>query len=221
MAKTTANTMDESTRRYYLDVMGIQCWQQLAMSNEQEINKTISQCTQCGLYKTRKQALPGRGNSSAGLMFVMLSPDSRDDDCGDLCSGEANNLFVKMLSAIGIAMDDVYITSLLKCKVPQTHTVSPEEVQSCKHHLLQQIQFVNPALIIVLGETAVRCLLQKDVSLDDCRVKNTVLSEKALPQIFSVPLFVSYSPQELLLQPENKAKAWSDLQQLQKLLQQH
>lgn len=263
--------MDESTRRYYLDTMGIQCWQLLDVessdvkqpepgqpeieqpkieqleTNSQEtqgevqavaenaevykqsvnvdaaasggswskIDSDIKQCEHCQLHKARKQAISGRGNRSADIMFVFLAASADDDKAGVLCSGESEALFSRMLAAIDIAFDDVYITALLKCSVPLNHTVSPKEIQSCNIYLKQQIQLVKPKLIVILGETAIRCLMQKNLSLDEYREMN---SEAAL-QFDSVPLFVSYSPQELLLHPENKRKAWSDLQTLQSAMQ--
>ena len=228
--------MDENTRRYYLDAMGIQCWESLdarlpdenqggslapetgnrdVAASYADIENTIQTCTKCVLQQTRKQAMPGRGNRSATLMFVLLSPSETDENNGLLCSGEAGELFSKMLAAININIDDVYITSLLKCAVPASHPVSAEEIQACNHFLKQQIQFIQPELVVVLGETTARCLLQKELSIDDSRAMNETMSQ----QLDSVPLFFSYSPDELLQQPENKRKAWTDLQQLQKMVE--
>jgi len=247
MSKNTAFSFNENTRRYYLDVMGIQCWQlrnaedslvedRQALEQEPQatdnrdvisaeiitqannwpqLETAIQQCEQCQLSATRKQAIAGRGNQSAELMFVLLAPNSSDDEAGTICSGEANDLFSKMLAAIDVPIEDVYITTLLKCKVPAKHTVSPKEIKQCFIYLNQQIQLIQPKLLIVLGETAIRCLLQKNLSLDDFRAMNA----DSQNQIESVPLFVSYSPQELLQQAENKRKAWADLQQLQKLIE--
>ena len=235
MTKDSAPALDENSRRYYLEVMGVQCWESINAQAKSEtpaavlsaadsnrdvvgryssIEKSVQQCTDCALCKTRKQALPGRGNQSAELMFIVLSPSSSDDESGVICSGEANLLLTKMLCAININIDDVYLSSLLKCSVPVNHTISAGEIQSCHHYLKQQIQFIQPEQIVVLGETAVRCLLQKDLAIDDYRAMNNTSH-----QLESVPLFVSYSPEELLQQPENKRKAWSDLQQLQKIIQ--
>ena len=221
--------------------MGIQCWQLRNAEDRQvleqdlqttdnrgvistdvitegnnwpQLETAIQQCDKCQLCVTRKQAIAGRGNQSADLMFVLLAPVSSDDEAGTICSGEANDLFGKMLAAINVPIDDVYITSLLKCKVPAKHTVSPQEIKQCFVYLKQQIKLIQPKLLIVLGETTIRCLLQKNLSLDDFRVMNT----ESQYQVESVPLFVSYSPQELLQQAENKRKAWADLQQLQKLI---
>jgi DNA polymerase len=236
MTDDVVQTMDENTRRYYLDAMGIQCWESLdaqqpgesrdgplvseagnreVAANYTDMEKTIQTCTNCVLQQTRKQALSGRGNTSAKLMFVLLSPNETDESNDLLCSGEAGDLFGKMLAAININIDDVYITSLLKCKVPVNHTVSPGEIQSCNKFLKQQIQFVQPERVVVLGETTARCLLQKELSIDESRAMN----ESATQQLDSVPLFFSYAPEELLQQPENKRKAWTDLQQLQKIVE--
>jgi len=220
MSKSTVSSLDENTRRYYLDVMGIQCWQLRNSEKLQDaepdvsnglpwlqLETAIQQCNKCPLHKTRQQTVVGRGSQSAELMFVLLSPDANDN--------EANALFAKMLAAINVSIDDVYITSLLKCNVPANHTVSPGEIQHCDDYLKQQIQLIQPKLLVVLGETAIRCLLQKNLSLDDFRVMNN----EAGQLIESVPLFVSYSPQELLQQPDNKRKAWSDLQVIQNIIQ--
>ena len=254
MSKNTAFSFDENTRRYYLDVMGIQCWQlrdaeELSVkewpvedrqhviedsitennrdvistdiishdNNWEQLDSRIQQCDKCQLSVTRKQAITGRGKQSAELMFVLLAPNSSDDEAGYVCSGEANDLFSKMLAAINVAIDDVYITSLLKCKVPARHTVSAKEIKHCVAYLKQQIQLIQPELLIVLGETTIRCLLQKNMSLDVFRELNT----KSQLQIDSVPIFVSYSPHELLLHPEYKRKAWADLQLLQKIFKHH
>ena len=164
-SQVMAEAMDENTRRYYLDAMGIQCWESLdaqfpdenqggslapetgnreVAASYADIENLIQTCTSCVLQQTRKRAMPGRGNTSAKLMFVLLSPNETDENNGLLCSGEAGDLFSKMLAAISINIDDVYITSLLKCAVPANHTISAEEIQSCNDFLKQQIQFIQP-----------------------------------------------------------------------------
>ena len=232
-------SLDENTRRYYLDVMGIQCWQQLGGDqsvlpaeqppvNNQLVNNStdiavnwsqletsIGQCELCSLHKTRNEltsniSVAGTGNKKSSLMFVVLSPGAQ----GVLLSDRANELFEKMLAAINISIDEVYLTPLLKCSVPENHTISAQEIISCRLFLKQQIQLVQPKQLVVLGYTAVRCLLQKNLCLDDLRDS----CNQSQLSIEDVSLSVSYSPEELLLQPENKRKAWNDLQQLQKTM---
>lgn len=254
--------MDGNLRRYYLDTMGIQCWELLDAGKQQHgeshqiktevpladnlaadstsvnrdvapaaVNKTanwslletsVQQCTHCPLHKTRRQAMLGRGNPTAELMIILLAPDMIDDAAGQLCSGDAYQLLSKMLAAIDIAIDDVYITSLLKCALPAHHTVSLKELHQCDVYLKQQLELIAPKQLVVLGETAARCLLQNDKPLDDLRAlinsdeKNSISVASGYE---SIPLLFSYSPQELLQSPVNKRKAWQDLQQLQKMMQ--
>ena len=223
MSSHTAPPVDENTRRYYLDAMGVQCWQLREKPVEQDVNNLtwpqlendIQDCNHCQLHESRNQPIYGRGNKNADLLFILLAPTQTDDKSGQLCDGEANTLFSKMLSAIEISIDDVYITSLLKCSVPVVHTVSPEEIQSCNSYLQQQLQLVQPKLVVVLGETTNQCLFQNTLSLDDFRAMNTGSPQ----QINNIPLFTSYSPEELLKSPENKRNAWSDLQQIKKTLE--
>ena len=238
--------LDENTRRYYLDAMGIQCWQSLEATspvttslavkdaaavttennkdvvalNWPQLEQDIQQCSFCALHQERQQALPGRGNQSARLMITLLTPSAGDDAENIICSGEANALLGKMLAAIKIDISGVYITSLLKCYAPEQHTVSATEIQSCHNHLDQQIQLIQPKVLMVLGEAAASWLLQKNLSIDDYRAMNAShdTPQQTLYQTSNIPLFFSYSPAELIQQVENKRKAWVDLQQLQKIL---
>ena len=239
---TTESVLDENTRRYYLDAMGIQCWQLLGTEIATEINqdvtpaqsitsevswlqleKNIQRCNQCQRHQVRTQAIVGRGSKTADLMFVLLSPNASDDASGVICEGDSGDLLTKMLAAINIAVSDVYITSLLKCHSTNTQTISTDEIQQCNNHLSQQIQLIQPKLLIVLGEAAAQCLLQENLPLDDLRVncnkdKNINLPLTDKYQFNAVPLFVSYSPDELLQKTENKRKAWSDLQALKQII---
>ena len=237
--------LDESTRLYYLEAMGIQCWQSLQPVQETmehaataevsvhdisaetvtestdwaSLESSIQKCTACQLHATRKQALLGRGNQAAELMFILLAPDSVDEEVGLICSGEADALFSKMLAAIDIDISDVYITSLIKCRPPQNHTITPREIISCNEHLKQQVELVKPRCIIVLGETAIQCLLQKQQPIARMRTDiNSSADTSLMNPLGSIPLFVSYSPHELLRKAELKRNAWTDLQQLQKLI---
>ncbi len=241
-------TSAENMRRYYLDVMGVQCWQLCSKSNTvvltegavaagiidsdnnlQQPEAATLQSDKDLLSITSKQLVIGRGNQSAELMFVFPALANSDDQVAAYIGGEeANTLFTKMLAAIHVTLDDIYITSLLTCKEPLSDAISSEEIKQCLVQLKQQIRLVQPKHLIVLGETTIRYLLQTNqsilrsvngtsmchYSLDDFRTMN------ATPQfeIESLPVFASYSPQELLQQPAHKRKAWTDLQQLQKML---
>ena len=276
MAENSGCTLDENTRRYYLDAMGIQCWQPLAPAGLQPpvtdrapasvsgseakpadqsapersvpeksvqeksvpenpvidqplpLAQIIAQCESCGLHTARRQALVDRGDRTSDLAFVLLAPQADDETAGELCSGEAGELFRKMLAAIDVGLDSVFITTLLKCPVPSGHTVTPAEVAACRGYLEQQLQVVQPRLVVVLGQSAAQCLLQKGDSLDALREAINPATRNSLqagqsdsPYSFaSMPLLVSYSPHELLMEAQHKRKAWADLQLLQSLMMQ-
>lgn len=231
--------LDEDARRYYLDAMGIQCWQLLqadttvsdtgcstdessvnkALPNLEQLERAVLSCNECELHQQRKQAIIGRGSEQADLMLVVLAPDTDDDSSGVICSGENNELLTKMLAAIDMTISDIYITSLLKCHVSKKHTITPAEVQQCKPYLLQQISVVQPRLIILLGELTAQCFFNRDITIDEFRhAANLQAQSDGEYQIDSIPVFASYSPAELLTKPENKRKAWSDLQLIEKII---
>ena len=170
------------------------------------------------LGKSVQYEVLSRGNKSADMMFVLLSPSANDETSG-LCSGEEGVLLTKMLAAIKVSIADVYITSLLKSSSPVTDAISSNEMEQCKTQLKQQIQKVKPKVLIALGEASAQILLKQKMPLDELREQVNTNSNKSEAHFESIPLFVSYSPTELLQKAENKRKAWSDLQQLQKFFQ--
>ena len=226
--------LDENSRRYYLDVMGVQCWQLLESENvalqtpaadkdavkKEVIEKEVAEKSIArDVDETVQYEVLSRGNESADMMFVLLSPSSNDTAAGELCSGEEGALLTKMLAAIKVSIADVYITSLLKSSSSVTDTISLNEMEQCIMQLKQQIQKVKPKVLIALGEASAQMLLKQKMSLDRLREQVNTNDNKSKAHFESVSLFVSYSPTELLQKAENKRKAWLDLQQLQKRLQ--
>ncbi len=222
--------LDENSRRYYLDAMGIQCWQLLEQENaalqtpvaiEKEVveQNDVEQNVARDVGKSVQYEVLSRGNKSADMMFVLLSPSANDETSGELCSGEEGVLLTKMLAAIKVPIADVYITSLLKSSSPVTDAISSNEMEQCKTQLKQQIQKVEPKVLIALGEASAQILLKQKMPLDRLREQVNTNGNKSETHFESTPLFVSYSPAELLQKAESKRKAWLDLQQLQKRLQ--
>ncbi len=202
--------LDESGRRYYLDVMGVQCWQLLESEN-------VALQTPVDVNEAVQYEVLSRGNESADMMFVFLSPSSNDTAAGELCSGEEGALLTKMLAAINVSIEKVYLTSLLQYRSSADNIISEDKMAKSNAHLKQQIHKVKPKVLIVLGEVTAQFLLSQKAPLDALREKTNVMSKNTnLPTSTyeSTPLFISYSPAELLQKTENKRKAWSDLQQL-------
>jgi len=229
----------ESLRHYYLESMGIQSWQlygdvyqetscdkQPATDTvtESSLTKTFSQapvtslaslqseittCTKCEFSNNQKQGVSGEGNASASLMIIILLPQSD----GEIFSASEKTLLSKMLKAIDIEINDVFITPLVKCPQQADSIITARDVQTCSSYVKQQIEFVQPSMLFVMGEATARCLLNTTDKIDDLRVQGCHYQQ--------LPMMVSYSPNDLLSQPVNKKKAWADLQSLQKRLQSH
>mgnify|MGYP001822828152 CR=1 FL=1 len=233
--------MDEQLRRYYLDQLGIQCWQAVAQAEavaraEHEslhveadqpvltpaltLEQAVQQCTACPLHEESGVALAGRGAADADVLVLLISPSTQDQEARQICSGEQGVLLDKMLAAIGLTGDQVYITSLLKHSVPDQHTITPAEVDACRQFLDQQLASIRPRFILTLGDLVTRCFLQQDKALDVFREDININQDSRSAQYRDARLLVSYSPQELLLHPADKRKAWQDLQLLQTLINQ-
>jgi DNA polymerase len=233
--------MDEQLRRYYLDQLRIQCWQAVARAEHEsphadadqpvlapelapvltpalKLEQAVQQCTACVLHEKSAMALAGRGAADADVLVLLISPSVEDEHAGQLCSGEQGVLLDKMLAAIGLTGDQVYVTSLLKHSVPDQHTITPAEVDACRQFLDQQLASVRPRFILMLGDLVTRCFFQQDNALDAFREDINDNQESALAHYSDARLLVSYSPQELLQNPADKRKAWQDLQQLQALI---
>jgi len=212
-------------RRYYLDVMGIQQWmlKQPAVSAPPQVvsdpfmllQQQVTDCDACDLSDRQFQRCAGVGNVAAKLMLILLAPAvsaEQSERTGEqrLMTVEAEQLLTKMLVAIEIDIKDVFVTSLLKCPLPPGHRITRTEVAACRHHLDQQLEITRPDTLFVMGETAAQCLLGVTDNIDVLREQQYTCSQR--------PVWVSYSADDLLCQPENKKKAWLDLQRLQQQL---
>ena len=168
------------------------------------LKSAVSTCVKCGLHKTRTQTVFGVGDENADWMLIGEAPGAEEDRLGDPFVGQAGKLLDNMLAAIGLSRrSNVYIANVLKCRPPGNRNPSPEEVEKCTPHLLQQIELVQPKLIVALGRFAAQTLLASDASIASLRGR--------VHRYAGVPLIVTYHPAYLLRTLEDKAKAWEDL----------
>lgn len=204
----------------YLATMGIQFWQEkhpASFSHRQNTENLISlcttaaQCTACTLHKTRTQTVFGAGNPAADLMFISEAPGLDEDQTGEPLMGHAGQLFDLMLQAMGLDRSNVYITSLLKCRLPDDRDPLQEQINQCNTFLTQQISLIQPKILFVLGQTAAQYLLDTQASLEDLRGQLHSYQSQ-------IPLVATYHPAHLLLHPKDKSKAWQDLQMIHKVL---
>lgn len=170
----------------------------------------IHTCQKCALGLTRKNFVFGLGNPKANLMFVGEAPGKDEDETGIPFVGRAGKLLDKMLAAIGLHRNDVFIANVLKCRPPQNRDPLPEEILQCEPYLKRQLEIIQPKVLVALGRIAGQVLLKRNDSLSVLR-QETLLYEKT-------PLVVTYHPAALLRNPQWKQNAWNDLKKIKKVL---
>lgn len=172
----------------------------------------ISDCTACALCETCQQKVPGQGDPGAPLMLIGEGPGEQEDRQGIAFVGPAGQLLTKMLEAIQLPRDRVYICNIVKCRPPQNRTPMPEEMAACEPHLRAQWALVKPKVILLLGSTAVRGVLGENYRITRCRGQ---WFERA-----NVPVMATYHPSALLRDQSKKHETWSDLKLVrQKLME--
>lgn len=176
------------------------------------LQSTVASCTQCSLHESRTQTVFGVGNQEADLMFIGEAPGYHEDQQGEPFVGRAGQLLTAMIQSIGFTRSQVYIANILKCRPPNNRDPLPEEVSLCTTYLDQQIALVKPKLIVAVGRIAAHYLLKTKSSLESLRNKVHVYGEQA------TPLIITYHPAYLLRSPQDKKKAFVDLQFIRKQL---
>jgi DNA polymerase len=170
------------------------------------------QCTRCKLHKLgRKQVVFGVGNPQAKLMFVGEAPGADEDQQGIPFVGRAGQLLTKIIEAIDLKRDDVYIANVIKCRPPQNRNPEQDEVDTCEPFLFQQIDIIKPRVIVALGTFAARALLR---TLDPIsRLRGTVFEYRG------AKLIPTFHPAYLLRNPASKREVWEDMKVVRQLLQ--
>ena len=170
----------------------------------------VAACRRCRLCETRTQTVFGDGSPTARLLFIGEAPGRDEDAQGVPFVGRAGQLLNRMIAAIDLKREDVYICNVLKCRPPENRVPAPEEVEQCRPYLEQQIALIRPALICALGLSAAQALLQTKASMGSMR--GSVFHYRGIPVI------PTYHPAALLRNPSLKREAWIDLQRVRDLL---
>ena len=173
------------------------------------IKEDIGDCTRCPLaYAGRRTIVFGDGDANARLMFVGEGPGADEDTSGIPFVGKAGQLLNNMIQAMGLKREQVYIANIVKCRPPQNRVPEPVEANTCSQFLLQQIDVVQPQVIVALGATAATYLLGVKRSLTSLRGH--------WHRCRGAKLAVTYHPAFLLRDPRQKGEAWKDLQMVMK-----
>jgi uracil-DNA glycosylase family 4 len=177
------------------------------------VRAEIGDCTRCKLHTLgRRQIVFGVGNPNAGLMFVGEAPGADEDVQGIPFVGRAGQLLTKIIEAIGLTRDDVYIANVIKCRPPQNRNPEQDEVETCEPFLFQQIDAIHPKVIVALGTFAARTLLK---TLDPIsRLRGRVYDYRG------VKLIPTFHPAFLLRNPASKREVWEDMKKARELLNQ-
>lgn len=165
----------------------------------------VRECTRCGLCESRTQTVFGVGQRRAELMVIGEAPGQDEDLQGEPFVGRAGQLLNSMLQALGHPRERVYIANILKCRPPGNRNPNPTEVASCMPYLQQQIDLVQPRMLLAVGAIAAQNLLATDVSVGRLRGLVHRFGRSA------TPLIVTYHPAYLLRSPAEKRKVWTDL----------
>ena len=178
-----------------------------------KLSKDVIACRACTLCEQRKQAVLGVGDRAAEWMFVGEGPGAEEDERGEPFVGMAGRLLDNMLASIQLKRShNVYIANAVKCRPPGNRTPSDEELATCRSYLVKQIELTKPRLIVALGSSAAKTLLQST------EVKIGALRGQ-VHQVTGIPLVVTYHPSYLLRSPLEKAKAWEDLCFMRRIMQ--
>lgn len=164
----------------------------------------ISNCTQCRLCEHRTQTVFARGTGSSGLCFVGEGPGADEDAQGFPFVGAAGQLLDKMISAMGIGRDEVYVCNIVKCRPPENRKPLPEEMAACRPYLERQLEILNPEVIVALGATAVEGLLGATGGIT--RLRGTWKLYKG-----RIAVMPTFHPAYLLRTPSAKHTVWEDM----------
>lgn len=167
----------------------------------------VAACTACGLCEHRKQTVFARGTGKSGLCFVGEGPGADEDQQGEPFVGAAGQLLDRMIAAMGIERDDVYVANIVKCRPPDNRKPLPEEMAACVPYLHRQLELVAPTVIVALGATALEGLLGKTGGITRHRGRFSLYRAK-------IAVMPTFHPAYLLRQPSAKRDVWSDLQQV-------
>ncbi len=175
------------------------------------IREDIGDCTRCKLHGLgRRQIVFGVGNPDADLMFVGEAPGADEDIQGVPFVGRAGQLLTKIIEAISLTRDDVYIANVIKCRPPQNRNPEPDEVATCEPFLFRQIDAIKPKVIVALGKFAAQTLLQTEDPIS--RLRGRLFDYRG------AKLIPTFHPAYLLRNPSAKREVWEDMKLVKKLL---
>jgi DNA polymerase len=175
-----------------------------------EIARKVQKCTRCPLYETATKGVPGEGNPKAKLVCVGEAPGAKEDETGRPFVGQAGQLLNKILAAIDLNREDVFICNVLKHRPPGNRNPRPEEVEACSPYLIRQLELIKPKVIVAFGTFAAQTLLNTKTPIGQLR--------GLMHKYHGIPLVVTYHPAALLRNPSWKRPTWEDVKFARRIL---
>lgn len=180
------------------------------LSSLAEIAEKVRICTRCDLYRTATKPVPGEGDPNAELVCVGEAPGAREDETGRPFVGQAGQLLTRILAAIDLSREQVFICNVLKHRPPGNRNPLPEEVEACSPYLIRQLELIKPKVIVAFGTFAAQTLLQTKTPLGQLR--------GLVHRYHGIPLIVTYHPAALLRNPAWKRPTWEDVKLARRIL---
>ena len=179
----------------------------------EQLRSSVCNCQKCPLSQSRNKFVFGYGNPNADVVVIGEAPGAEEDKQGLPFVGRAGQLLTKILEAIQLSREDVFICNILKCRPPENRQPLPTEIEVCEPYLKKQLALIKPAFILALGLTAVNTLLKAKHTMADIRGQ--------LFDYSGVKMLVTYHPAALLRNSNLKAPVWQDVKLLRSMINEY
>ena len=182
----------------------------MQLSSLKAIAEAVESCTRCPLYKTANRGVPGAGAAKARLVCVGEAPGANEDETGLPFVGAAGALLTKILAAVELTREEVFITNVVKHRPPGNRNPMPNEIEACSPYLVRQLELIKPKVIVAFGTFAAQTLLNSKTPIGKLRGE--------VHKYHGIPLVVTYHPAALLRNPSWKRPTWEDVKLARRIL---
>lgn len=176
-----------------------------------DIRADLGNCTRCQLCTARTHIVFGEGDASARLVFVGEGPGFEEDKSGHPFVGRAGQLLTKIIAAMKLSRETVYIANIVKCRPPDNRNPQADEIRHCLPFLKRQLAAIQPRVICALGSVAARTLLETETPISRLRGR--------FHEFMGISVMPTFHPAYLLRNPERKRDVWNDIQQIMNSLE--
>ena len=171
------------------------------------LKKTVLKCTKCALSQSRNKVIFGEGNLNAGIFIIGEAPGKDEDLQGRPFVGRSGQLLDKILNVCGFnRKEHVYIGNIIKCRPPDNRVPTPAEAEICMPYLLKQIELIDPEIIILLGATSLKYLIDQNLRITKVRGNWLTWNNRLVMPV--------YHPAALLRNPDLKRDTWEDFKKV-------